>query len=237
MSPIQVLYEDNDIIAINKSAGLLSQGTPDPNRPHVVSVLKKQFMNSGQKEVDLYLHHRLDKDTSGVLLLGKSQRANAPLTEIFRQHQIQKTYLALSLRKNISINFDQQQEFKVENHLAPVRGTNKQLMRMVPVNKGGWRAETHFRCLEIFSNFYLMEAKPITGRTHQIRVHLAGEKLPIAGDNLYGGKSTAVPRLLLHAKTLSLNHPITGEALVIEASLPKDFNSVLEHLRSEKPKT
>ncbi len=231
MNPIEILYEDEDIIAINKPAGLLSQGTPDPKRPHAISVLKEQLRPQEGKDFNLFLHHRLDKDTSGVLLLGKSSRANSPLTEIFREHQIQKTYLALSLRKENSFDVISHPTFIVENHLAPVRGNNKQLMRMVKVNKGGWKAETHFLLLDTFPGFFLIEAKPITGRTHQIRVHLAGEKLPIAGDNLYGGKSTLVPRLLLHAQKLKLNHPITKKELLIEAPLPKDFNSVLAKLK------
>lgn len=231
MANIPILFEDEDIIAVDKPAGVLSQATPDPNRPHIVSILKQQIGPQNSQLPELYLHHRLDKDTSGVLILGKSKRANAPLTEIFREHQIQKTYVALSLRKENSRNLETSPRFTVENHLAPVRGNNKQLMRMVTVNKGGWKAQTHFQVLETFKDFYLIEAKPVTGRTHQIRVHLAGEKLPIAGDFLYGGKSTQVPRLLLHAQTLSFLHPITKKELLIEAPLPKDFKSILERLK------
>jgi RluA family pseudouridine synthase len=225
MNPLQILFEDEDLIAVNKPAGLPSQGTVDPRRPHVISVLKQQ-MPTGR---EFFLHHRLDKDTSGVLLLGKSKRANAPLTEIFREHQIEKIYWAVSLRKNAtSEKGPQAVQFEVQDHLAPVRGAGKQLMRMVQVKKGGWAAETYFRTLQESKDFFLFEARPITGRTHQIRVHLAGLKLPIAGDFLYGGKSSEVPRLMLHAKTLSLKHPISQEPLTIEAPLPKDFQSLID---------
>jgi RluA family pseudouridine synthase len=222
---MQILFEDEDIIVVNKPSGLPSQGTPDPKRSHVLSELEK--LKPGMK---FYLHHRLDKDTSGVLLLGKSKRANAPLTNIFREHQIEKTYNALSLTKN-KANIET--KFDVKDHLAPVRGQGKKLMRMVKVKSGGWLAETHFKVLELFESFALIEAKPITGRTHQIRVHLAGLKLPIAGDFLYGGKCPEVPRLLLHAAELKLKHPISGSELNFKAELPKDFQSVLTRL-SEK---
>ena len=113
-------------------------------------------------------------------------------------------------------------------------------MRMVEVRKGGWSAETRFCCLEDFpavpaaapaKGFALIEAKPITGRTHQIRVHLAGLKLPIAGDFLYGGKCAQVPRLMLHAKSLQLQHPISGQMLT-EALCFQDFSSVLQNLKN-----
>jgi RluA family pseudouridine synthase len=225
MNPLQILFEDDDLIAIDKPPGLPSQGTVDPKRPHVISVLQQQFPKK-----EFFLHHRLDKDTSGVLLLGKTKRANAPLTDIFREHKIEKTYCALSLRKNNPTELETESKLLVENHLAPVRGAGKQLMRMVVVKKGGWAAETHFRVLKKSATYYLFEAQPITGRTHQIRVHLAGLKFPIAGDFLYGGKSSEVPRLMLHAQVLALQHPLTGEPLRIEASLPKDFQSVIGKL-------
>lgn len=215
----EVLLEDEDLIFINKPAGLPSQQTIDPRRPHVISELKKQFPGK-----DFFLHHRLDKDTSGVLLLGKSQRSNKFLTDIFRQHQIEKTYLAL-IKKDPPLS---QNQWSVKNYLAPVRETNKNRMRMVVVKKGGWPAETYFEKLEERQDFYLVQAKPITGRTHQIRVHLACEKRPILGDNLYGGKSSLVPRLMLHAQGLSLKHPISGESIAVEAPLPKDFLGVLK---------
>lgn len=215
---IEVLFEDEDLIFINKPAGLPSQQTLDKNRPHVVSELYKQF-----PEQDFFLHHRLDKDTTGVMLLGKSERVNKALTEIFRQHQIQKKYIAF-IKKTPPLPGE---TWTVKNYMAPVRETNKNRMRMVVVKKGGWPAETHFKKINETADFYVVQASPITGRTHQIRVHLACEKRPILGDNLYGGKSTLVPRLMLHAWQLSLKHPITGADMTIEAPWPKDMLSLL----------
>ena len=211
----QILFEDEDLLAIAKPAGMLSQQSLDKKRLHVTSWVQKEL------GLHTYLHHRLDKDTSGVLLLGKSKRVNAGLTEIFREHQLTKVYVALTKPQGPS------GQFEMINHIAPVRGEGKKLLRMVAVKSGGWKAETHFRTLAENEKFHAVEATPITGRTHQIRVHLAGLKKPIWGDFLYGGKSTAFPRLMLHAKRLSLIHPITKESLLIEAPLPKDFLSFI----------
>ncbi len=215
---MEIIFEDDDLIAVNKPPGLPSQATVDTRRPHVISQLQIMFPQG-----KFFLHHRLDRDTSGVLLLGKSERINKAMTEIFREHQIQKTYQALSKRSEIQIGG----EWTVENHLAPVRSGARQLMRMVVVKKGGWIAKTQFRLLHEFSDFLHIEAQPITGRTHQIRVHLASDKRPILGDNLYGGKSNLVPRLMLHAGNLKLKHPITGKILDLCAPVPKDFATLL----------
>jgi 23S rRNA-/tRNA-specific pseudouridylate synthase len=158
------------------------------------------------------------------LLLSKSEKANKRLTEIFSKHEIQKTYVALC---KIKTDFDMT-DWQIKNHLAPVKNSNRQLMRMVPVKKGGWYAETHFRVLEKYKEFNYIQAVPITGRTHQIRVHLAEGRMPILGDSLYGGKNSMVPRLMLHALTLEFCHPISNEKMLIKAELPQDFQSILK---------
>lgn len=188
-----------------------------------MSELLKQF--PGQK---FFLHHRLDKDTSGVLVLAKHPKANQPMSEIFKNHQIQKKYLCLCLRSQKSMPMKALTEpFKVINHLAPVRDPKKKLMRMVTVKSGGWKAETEFVFQKSLRELDLFEAYPFTGRTHQIRVHIASQFRPIAGDSLYGGKSSLVPRLMLHASEIKLSHPVTGEPLVIESPMPQDFASVI----------
>jgi RluA family pseudouridine synthase len=221
---IEILFEDDFLIVVNKPAGIPSQGTLDPKRLHVISYLQKQMSHK-----IFFLHHRLDKDTSGVLLLSKSERANKRLTEIFSKHEIQKTYVALAKPKK---DFDKN-EWQVKNHLAPVKNSNRQLMRMVTVKKGGWYAETNFVLLKKNEDFFYIEAKPVTGRTHQIRVHLAEERTPILGDFLYGGKSSLVPRLMLHASILQFPHPITNEMMTVKADLPADFRKILSKLEPD----
>lgn len=219
--PPEILFRDEDLLAVLKPAGLLSQASLDPRRPHVTRWLEQHL------GVKAALHHRLDKDTSGVLVLGLSKRVNAKLTDLFRDHQMQKTYWALAKPRPA----DDRAEFRVENHVAPVRDAKKKLLRMVEVRSGGWRAETAFRVLGRAENFDWIEARPKTGRTHQIRIHLAGLKRPIWGDFLYGGKSAAFPRLMLHARELRFHHPITGQELVIQAPAPADFRGFLERAK------
>ncbi len=212
LKPIQILFEDEYLLIVNKPAGIPSQPTVDPKRPSVYTLLQKQF-----PQLTLFLHHRLDKDTTGVYLLSKSSKANKPLTDMFREHKFQKTYLSIN-KKNLEWT---QREWKVTNHLAPVKNGKKQLMRMVVVNKGGWYAETDFKIIKELknSNLILLESKPLTGRTHQIRVHSALNKMPILGDFLYGGKSELSSQILLHAQKLEFNHPITRVPLIIESPL------------------
>jgi len=216
----EVLFEDDDLLVINKPAGLLSQQSLDPRRPHVTAWIRQHL------KLAVALHHRLDKDTSGVLILGKSKRVNAGLTDLFRDHKVKKTYWALAKIKTD----DARETFSVTNHVAPVRDAKKKLIRMVEVKSGGWKAETDFRLLKRTETFDWIEARPHTGRTHQIRIHLAGLKRPIWGDFLYGGKTDQFPRLMLHARAIEFLHPITGTLHRIEAPSPPDFQSFLTRI-------
>lgn len=214
---LEILFEDSDLVFINKPAGLPSQAGLHTRHPHCLALAEK--LTNGP----LYLHHRLDKDTSGVMVFSKSKRANPGLTDLFREHALTKTYWALTKPQSLH---PKDACWTLENHLAPVRGPNKQLMRMVVVKSGGWKAITHFKTLEQTKYADWIEAKPQTGRTHQVRVHLAGQKFPIWGDPLYGGKNPDVPRLLLHAQSLEFKHPITQETLLISAPPPADIQAL-----------
>lgn len=208
---IEILYQDNDILVINKPPGVPTQGTPDPRRPHIWGLTEKQV---GKK---LFLHHRLDKDTSGVLLFGVHPEINGTLTQMFREHLFKKTYRALTKKSEKTFPLE---GHEILNHLAPVRGPGKQLSRMVVVKSGGWKAVTWVQRVHEGHWADEWEARPQTGRTHQIRVHLAGQKTPILGDSLYGGKSTRVHRMMLHAWKLEFPHPRTQETLTVVAELP-----------------
>lgn len=227
MEPIPILFEDDAVLVVNKPAGLPTQGTRDPKRPHVHGLTEQQ---TGKK---LYLHHRLDKDTSGVLLFGKDPRANKALTDTFRDHRARKEYVALS-KLNTGAVKPVPAMFTVKVHMAPVRG-ERGVERMVVVKSGGWSSETDFRVLWQTPDQVLVHCAPKTGRTHQLRVHLGHQRLPILGDFLYGGKSALVPRLMLHARCLEIPHPLTGETLRLEAPLAKDFQSVLTRLGCALP--
>lgn len=233
---IEILFEDEFIIGICKPAMILSQPSFDKNRKPIKDLLEEQRPDLKNK---LYLHHRLDFETSGVFLISKSTKANAPLTEMFQNHQFEKTYLCLT-RPNplqpgkkvscevLSPTEDPTQEsWIIKNYMAPAKGMTKHKKRMISVKSGGWPAETKFKILNTTSLFHFVQAQPKTGRTHQIRQHLQESYRSILGDNIYGGKSSDVPRLMLHAVSLEFPHPVTKAMIKIEASLPQDFQSCL----------
>ncbi len=211
---LPVLFEDEFIVLINKPAGLPSQASVDKKRADLFTLLKKNFKT-------LFLHHRLDKDTSGIILFSKSKQANLPLTEMFRAHAFEKTYWALS--KPGKLKDDQ---WSIENHLVARRKDGKSV-KIFRTESGGDYAKTDFTRLASSAECHWIEAKPITGRTHQIRVHLLHSDAPILGDSLYGGKDPQVPRLMLHASSLQFPHPITGQKMQITAPAPADFETLL----------
>jgi RluA family pseudouridine synthase len=217
--PVQlsILYRDEHLLALDKPAGLPAHPTvaAGPNALDLVRALP------GVGEPILL--HRLDANTTGVLLFALSAESNRELARQFAQRQVEKVYLAL-------VAGEPPDSFQVSNHLkTAVRG------RTVMARSGGQAAHTDFRTVQRQCGFALVEARPHTGRTHQIRVHLAGEGYPLLGDTLYGGPAQlqageqrlAVRRHLLHAWRLSVRHPSDGRELTLEAPIPDDFRPFL----------
>lgn len=213
-----VLWRDAHLLALAKPAGLLSH----PTVAAAASALDTaRSILSGEEEPILL--HRLDKETSGVLLFASGRESNRKLSRQFSDREVSKTYLAL-------VEGRPPAAFAVDNHLrAGVRG------RTVAANSGGARAVTEFATLATGTVLALVEARPLTGRTHQIRCHLAGCGFPLVGDPLYGGRTTvelggagvAVSRHMLHAWKLAFRHPDSGAPVCIEAPLPADFAELL----------
>lgn len=214
---LPVLWQDDSLLAINKPAGLPAHPTVSGclNALDLVSDLLDQ---SGKAPRPILLH-RLDADTTGLLLFALTRAANLSLSRQFSEHQIEKSYLAL-------VSGTPPERFSVSNHLkAGVRG------RTVAVASGGLAAQTEFVTLACCSGIALVEARPRTGRTHQIRAHLAGEGYPLLGDTLYGGIGSLLlptgridlPRHLLHARSLVMTHPQSGEQQRLAAPVPEDF--------------
>ncbi len=222
-----VLYEDEWLIAVNKPAGLPSQATLDEARDHLVAAVGRLLGERGGAEPYLALQHRLDVDTTGVIVLSKSPEANAGLTDAFRERDAHKTYRALAFRDPhwSGALSKPGATWMVENHLALDESGAEP--RQVEVHAGGDYAHTDFRLIGASDTALDVEAQPKTGRTHQIRAHLAQVGTPILGDTTYGGPAAVdgaqVERVMLHALRLELPHPVTGKALVIEAPLPDDF--------------
>lgn len=232
--PERILFEDEWLIAVDKPAGLPTQPTVDAKRPSLFSVLQGFLGRRDGAEPYLGLHHRLDRDTSGVVLFTKDRRANAATAALFSGKTAQKTYQALA-----ATGAGCAEDWAIENHLGAVGRVGK-LERFGAVRSGGDPAQTSFRLIERLGAASLVEARPHTGRTHQIRVHLSECGHPIYGDALYGGAPylvtcaggrMAVPRVLLHAAQLEFPHPMTGAAVSVCCALPADFEECLRALR------
>lgn len=217
-----ILFEDDDLLVVNKPSGIPSQPTRDPLRDNAVDSVSRYLSAREGRQLVVKLAHRLDRDTSGVLVMTKSDRAISRMGEAFAARTTKKTYVAVA-RDRLGTA---EAEWQVDDHLAPQKLEGGMTV-MRSVHRGGDRATTQFRTLARGDGFIWVEAQPVTGRMHQIRAHLAGCKLPILGDLLYGGPRTAgghsAGRVMLHARQLCFPHPVTREPLVIEAPVPDDM--------------
>lgn len=168
--------------------------------------------------------HRLDKDTSGLIIVAKNDKAHMLLSEMLKNHEVKKTYIAL-VRGVVKEN-----EATIN---MPIARSTKDRKKMA-VDKKGKNAVTHFKVLKRYEGYTLLEINIETGRTHQIRVHLSHIGYPIVGDIVYsnGKNPFGVTGQMLHAKKLEFMHPITGQVLNLEAPLPKYFEKVLKNLKA-----
>jgi len=202
-----IIHEDEQLLVLNKPAGI---NTHAPS-PYAGEGIYDWLRHREPRWANLAIIHRLDKDTSGVLVFGKSALANRSLTQQFTEHSIRKSYILGTDRQVPNKAFTARS--------ALVRAGEKYVAR--PLRPGGEAAETQFKFLRIENGINFVEAKPITGRTHQIRVQAAEHGFPILGDELYGG--TASTRLWLHAQEITLAYPATTQPMIFRA--PMDFNA------------
>lgn len=224
-----ILFEDDWLIAINKPSRLPTQPTLDPTRSNLFGLLGS-YLKEKDPQAYLGLHHRLDRDTSGVVIFTKRPEANKGVSLLFSEHLIRKNYQCLSWNADGNIPLLQSPEPVIDDFLAKKKG-EKGKSRYGSVKQGGYRAITEFRLLERFPMALWLEARPRTGRTHQIRVHCSEAGAPIFGDDLYF-PADVIPfhkpeRLMLHARKLEFEHPITRAAMSVEAPLPADFMDYL----------
>ncbi len=210
-APPCVIFEDEHLLVVNKPARM---NTHAPS-PYAGEGIYEWLRHREPRWLDLAIIHRLDKETSGVMVFGKTTTANRSLTEQFTRHAIRKQYRLLTDR-NVKAG-----EFTVVSSLT--RAGEKYLSRTG--STGGERAETRFRRIGTEAGRTLLEAEPVTGRTHQIRAQAAAEGFPILGDTLYGG--TTAPRVCLHSAVLTLKHPASGAEMVFEAPVEFDADTRL----------
>ena len=203
-----------------------ANGNPDGTLVNAIMNICKDSLSGIGGEIRPGIVHRIDKDTSGLLIVAKNDKAHINLSEQIKNREITKKYVAL-VRGVIKENF--------ATIDMPIGRSDKDRKKMA-VRKDGKKAVTHFDVIERFDGFTYLDIKIDTGRTHQIRVHMAEIGYPIVGDMVYsnGKNPFGVEGQMLHAKSLDFKHPITGEQMHLEAPLPEYFEEVLEKLRGKK---
>jgi 23S rRNA pseudouridine1911/1915/1917 synthase len=223
--PLRIVYEDDDLIVVDKPAGMAVHPSPGHESGTLVQALlahSPRLSRAGGAGRPGIVH-RLDKDTSGLIIAAKTDKAHVALAKQLHDRKIEKTYVAL-----------------VEGRIEPPEGTidapiarhpaHRQKMAIV---EGGRDARTRYRVMQDFERYSLLELHPETGRTHQLRVHLASIGHPVAGDRIYGAKrDDAFPRQFLHAQRLVFTHPRTNERLEVEAPLADDLQDALRAVSS-----
>lgn len=224
--PLDIIYEDTDIVVVNKTKGMVvhpAAGNPDGTLVNAIMAHCKGNLSGIGGELRPGIVHRLDKDTSGLLIIAKNDKAHLQMSEQIQKRQVKKTYLSL-VRGVIAEN-----EATIK---MPIGRSTKDRKKMA-VTKNGKEAITHFKVLERFKDYTYLQVRIETGRTHQIRVHMAEIGHPVVGDMVYsnGKNEFGIEGQMLHAKSLDFNHPITEEPMHLEAPLPKYFEEVLEKLR------
>jgi 23S rRNA pseudouridine1911/1915/1917 synthase len=213
---LNVLFEDNHLLVINKSAGVLVQGDETGDVP-LVELCKKYIKEKYNKpgEVFLGVVHRLDRPVSGVVVFARTSKALERMNELFRDRQTKKIYWA-------AVKAKPKDESGTLVHWLVKNEKNNKVTAFAKENKDGQRSELNYRVLQHKSDFYLLEVNPITGRPHQIRVQLASMGCVIVGDVKYGYETPNGDKsICLHARHLSFIHPVKKEAISIDAPLPK----------------
>ena len=221
MSPAptyRVLHRDETLLVVDKAAGVLTVGHPGSRERCLLDDLRRD----GHKVAPV---HRLDQQTSGVLLLALDPAHRAALEEAFRRHEVRKDYVALVA------GVPPERRATIDLPIADEGKTAR-------VDRAGRPAVTRYEVLEALGRAALVRARPESGRHNQIRVHFAHLGHPLLGDRKYGqrgrGAAPTAPRVMLHAERLSLRHPATGRTLEVEAPLPEDFATVLAELRAQR---
>ena len=222
---IDVVYEDDDLLVINKKSGMVVHPAPGHYTGTLVNALLYRFNITGGQSHRPGIVHRLDKDTSGLMLVAKNEWTHEKLSEMISKKEVARHYLAIvtGLIKHDTGTID-----------APIGRDIADRQKMAVTDQNAKDAITHFKVLEQFKENTLIECILETGRTHQIRVHLAYINHPVLNDPAYGkGKATEFGQML-HSKSVKFNHPRTGKEIFFEVEPPKEFLEKLEELRTEE---
>jgi 23S rRNA pseudouridine1911/1915/1917 synthase len=228
--PLKIVYEDADVVVVDKPSGMVVHAGAGNQSGTLVNALLHHFgqLSATGDPLRPGIVHRIDRETSGLLVIARTDQAHLSLARQFHDRTVDKTYIALVQGRMKLL------EGTVDSPITrdPVRRT-----RMTCKLSTGRRALTHYRVAETFDKFTLLRVKIETGRTHQIRVHLASLRHPIVGDRLYGAPASVaglpeLDRFYLHAHALAFDSPSSGERMSFESPLPEEFRSLLDHIRS-----
>ncbi len=222
---LEIVYEDADLLVVNKPAGMVVHPAPGHHDDTLVNALLAYLPDLQESEETLRpgIVHRLDKDTTGLIIVAKNARAQAALLEQMKQHTIIKRYLAL-VEGNVALD-----QGSID---APIGRDPRHRQQMAITAVGSREARTYFKVLERYTRHTLLLLQLETGRTHQIRLHLKAIGHPVVADQVYGSgnifKRVPLNRQFLHAYQLRFTHPFSGETLELEAPLPADLQAVLD---------
>lgn len=222
---LSVLYEDQDVIVIDKPVGLLTMGT-ERDKSHTAQAILNDYVRKGnaRSRERVYIVHRLDRETSGILIFAKSEQAKRHLQDDWTNTE--KNYLAIVYGR-LTPPEGTISSYLVENSALTVYST--------PDASKGKLSHTAYRTLKEARGFSLLEIDLLTGRKHQIRVHLSDKGHPVVGDKKYGKEGDGSRWLALHAQSIAFTHPVTGKRLFFETALPEHFIRLIGNIRSASP--
>jgi 23S rRNA pseudouridine1911/1915/1917 synthase len=223
VSSLRVVHLDQDLAVIDKPAGLVVHPAPSHRGPTLVDELE-EILGGGADPERPGIVHRLDKGTSGLLVVARNDRTHAALQAMVGRREVERSYLALAHGRLRS---------RTGTIDAPIGRASRQRHRMAVSGAASRQARTHFSVLDLLRHETYLEARLETGRTHQIRAHFAAIGHPLAGDPTYGGEAKyGLTRQFLHSHRIAFAHPISGEALEFRSGLPQDLSMALDAARS-----
>lgn len=226
--PLDIVYEDTDLLVVNKPKGMVvhpAAGNPDGTLVNALLHHCPDSLSGINGVMRPGIVHRIDKDTSGLLIVAKNDKAHQGLAEQIKEHSFTRIYEA------VIVGHLREQEGTIN---APIGRHPTNRKKMTVIDRNSKPAVTHYRVLEEFTGYSHVRLRLETGRTHQIRVHMAYLGHPVAGDTVYGGSKqpSELNGQCLHAKTIGFVHPITGEYLELESELPAYFDEFLRKIRT-----
>jgi 23S rRNA pseudouridine1911/1915/1917 synthase len=211
---LEIIHEDKDIIVINKEAGLLTMASNKEKNKTAFATLS-EHVKKANKDNKIYIVHRLDRETSGLILFAKNEDIKTKLQESWNETIQERTYIAIVEGKM------EEQEGTITSYLTESEAS--MIVHSSQNPKKGKKAITHFKVMNFKKGFSMLKVNLETGRKNQIRVHMQDLKHPVIGDKKYGSTCSPIERLALHAQVIAFNHPITGRLMRYESSIPKKF--------------